>query len=105
MQRDRGGDGRSLAGAQGRQAPARQRALPCAWTPACSRCCACPGPRPELVRAGRVQRNWEEETRVDALLAQGDMVSVRGAGRFRLLDVAGESRKNRLFIDVETFLK
>lgn len=57
------------------------------------------------MRAGRVQRNWEEETRVDALLAQGDMVSVRGAGRFRLLDVAGESRKNRLFIDVETFLK
>ncbi len=59
----------------------------------------------ELVRAGRVQRNWEEETRTDALLAQGDMVSVRGAGRFRLLDVAGESRKNRLFIDVESFLK
>ncbi len=58
----------------------------------------------ELVRAGRVQRNWEEETRTDASLEAGDMVSVRGVGRFRILEKMGESRKNRLFIEVETFL-
>ncbi len=59
----------------------------------------------ELIRAGRVLRNWEEELRPDAQLQMGDMVSVRGTGRFRVLEIAGESRKNRLFIDVETFLK
>ncbi len=58
-----------------------------------------------LIRGGSVQRNWEEEDRTDAEVAPGDVLSVRGQGRVRVRAVQGESRKGRLFLEVETFLK
>ena len=58
-----------------------------------------------LIRGGAVNRNWAEETRSDVELAQGDVISVRGYGRVKVHAVQGESRKGRLFIEVETFLK
>ena len=58
-----------------------------------------------LIRGGAVNRNWAEETRPDVELAEGDVISVRGHGRVKIHAVQGESRKGRLFIEVETFLK
>lgn len=58
-----------------------------------------------LIRGGAVNRNWAEETRPDVELAEGDVISVRGHGRVKIHAVQGESRKRRLFIEVETFLK
>lgn len=58
-----------------------------------------------LIRGGAVNRNWAEETRPDVELAEGDVISVRGHGRVKVHTVQGESRKGRLFIEVETFLK
>lgn len=58
-----------------------------------------------LIRGGAVNRNWAEETRPDVELAEEDVISVRGHGRVKIHAVQGESRKGRLFIEVETFLK
>lgn len=58
-----------------------------------------------LIRGGAVNRNWAEETRPDVELAEGDVISVHGHGRVKIHAVQGESRKGRLFIEVETFLK
>lgn len=58
-----------------------------------------------LIRGGAVNRNWAEENRPDVELAEGDVISVRGNGRVKIHAVQGESRKGRLFIEVETFLK
>lgn len=58
-----------------------------------------------LIRGGAVNRNWAEETRPDVELAEGDVISVHGHGRVKVHAVQGESRKGRLFIEVETFLK
>ena len=58
-----------------------------------------------LIRGGAVNRNWAGETRPDVELAEGDVISVRGHGRVKVHAVQGESRKGRLFIEVETFLK
>lgn len=58
-----------------------------------------------LIRGGAVNCNWAEETRPDVELAEGDVISVRGYGRVKVHAVQGESRKGRLFIEVETFLK
>lgn len=58
-----------------------------------------------LVRGGAVQRNWQETDRTDAEIAEGDVLSIRGYGRIRVHSVQGESRKGRLFLEVETFLR
>lgn len=59
----------------------------------------------EIVRGGLVRLNWEENEHTDAEVEAGDVISVRGHGRIRIHEIQGESRKGRLFIEVETFLK
>ena len=59
----------------------------------------------ELVRSGLVRLNWEENEHTDAEVEAGDVLSVRGHGRIRVHEIQGESRKGRLFVEVETFLK
>ena len=49
-----------------------------------------------LVRAELVKVNHVVETRGDSRLAEGDLVSARGLGRFRLREIAGVTRKGRV---------
>ncbi len=58
-----------------------------------------------LVKGGAVRVNWQENERGDADVKDGDVISVRGHGRVKVHAVQGESRKGRLFVEVETFLK
>ena len=58
-----------------------------------------------LVKGGAVRVNWQDTERTDLEVRDGDMISVRGHGRVKVHSVQGESRKGRLFVEVETFLK
>ena len=49
--------------------------------------------------------NWQETDKTDLDVENGDVISVRGHGRVKVHAVQGESRKGRLFVEVETFLK
>lgn len=59
----------------------------------------------QLIRAGGVSVNWEPALKPDRTMREGDVISVRGHGRIRILELAGASRKDRLFLLVETFLR
>ncbi len=59
----------------------------------------------EVVKSGLVRLNWAENDHTDAQIGSGDMISVRGHGRIKIHEIQGESRKGRLFIEVETFLR
>lgn len=48
-----------------------------------------------LIRAGSVNVNWRAQTNPDAPLRAGDTVSCRGRGRFRVLELAGPTRRGR----------
>lgn len=56
------------------------------------------GKAAELVSSGRVQVNWMECTKADKLLAEGDTVSARGFGKFRLAAVGGTTKKGRISV-------
>ena len=58
----------------------------------------------ELIAAGRVQLNYREVTKPDAPVAQGDVVSARGLGKFELAEVGGLSKKGRTAILVRRYL-
>lgn len=58
-----------------------------------------------LIRAGAVNLNWQETLKTDRDVDDHDVISVRGHGRIKVHGIQGESRKGRLFIEVETFLK
>ena len=62
------------------------------------------GKASELVAAGRVQVNWLECTKPDRLLSEGDTVSARGVGKFKLTQVGGTTKKGRISILLERYV-
>ena len=62
------------------------------------------GKAAEVIAAGRVQLNWADCQKPDRLLREGDVISVRGAGKCRLTEVGGMTKKGRVFITVERYL-
>ena len=59
----------------------------------------------ELIRAGQVQVNHEEELRCDRLLREGQLISVRHFGRIRLKEVGEPTRKDRLPVTLQLFTR
>ncbi len=49
-----------------------------------------------LIERGLVKLNHTEQLRTDARIERGDLVSVRGYGRLKLIEVEGETRKGRI---------
>lgn len=52
----------------------------------------------ELIAAGAVSLNYAPCTKPDAAVKEGDVLSVRGSGKGRVLELGGVSRKGRLFV-------
>ena len=57
-----------------------------------------------LIESGKVQVNWVDCTKSDRQLAEGDTVSARGFGKFRLTEVGGLTKKGRVAVTVRQFL-
>lgn len=58
----------------------------------------------ELIHAGRVQLNHTDCCKPDRSVAQGDVVTARGFGKFLLAEVGGLSKKGRIGITVHRYL-
>lgn len=59
----------------------------------------------EIIRQGSVMVEHVPETRIDRMMAPGQLISIRGFGRVRLKDVGTPTRKERLPITMEVFAK
>ena len=57
-----------------------------------------------LISAEKVQVNWSSATHADKTLKEGDMVSCRGFGRFRVGSVGGNTKKGRIVVEIEKFI-
>lgn len=55
------------------------------------------------IRSGRCKVNWKVEEDPSRLLAEGDIISLQGYGRFKLLAVGGVSKKGRIRLTVGKF--
>ncbi len=58
----------------------------------------------ELIVGGLVSLNWEETDSVSKNLSEGDIISVRGKGRFKVSRIGGLTRKGRYSISVERYI-
>lgn len=54
----------------------------------------------ELIRAGRVKRNFRQTEKPDEEIKPGDSLSVRGYGRFRILEEMGTTKKGKYSLRV-----
>lgn len=57
-----------------------------------------------LISGERVQVNWNVLANASAILKEGDMVSARGFGRFRLGEVGGKTKKDRTVVELEIYI-
>lgn len=62
------------------------------------------GKASEWVSEGRVQKNYRPCGKSDGSVAQGDVISVRGVGKFVLQEVGGLSKKGRIGIVAKRYL-
>ncbi len=62
------------------------------------------GKAAELIHGGMVAVNWEDTQEVSQMLKEGDLLSVRGYGRMRLVSVGGLTRKGRLSVTICRYL-
>lgn len=58
----------------------------------------------ELIRLGAVSLNYRICEKADAPVDSGAVISIRGKGKGRVVEIGGKSRKDRLFISAEKYL-
>ncbi|MFF2482903.1 RNA-binding protein [Paenibacillus sp. NPDC058071] len=56
------------------------------------------------IRAGRCRVNWKTEEDPSEQLRAGDVVSLKGLGRFKILDVDGVTKKGRIRVVIGKFI-
>ena len=56
------------------------------------------------IALGLVSLNYSEAEKPDQIVREGDVISLRGAGKGRLLESGGTSRKGRTFLTAERWL-
>lgn len=56
------------------------------------------------IRAGRCRVNWKSEEDPSVQLREGDVVSIKGLGRFRVLEVDGMTKKGRIRVKIGKFI-
>ena len=62
------------------------------------------GKAPERTSSRRVQLNYRETLTSDAPVAQGDVISARGLGKFEVAEVGGLSKKGRTALLLRRYL-
>ncbi|MBR5157882.1 MAG: RNA-binding protein [Clostridia bacterium] len=58
----------------------------------------------DLISAGQVQLNWTACENPSESVAEGDMLSVRGMGRMKVISAGGETKKGRIRIVIEQYI-
>ena len=58
----------------------------------------------KLITSGMVTLNYLEKSQGTALLKEGDILTVRGYGKFRLTTVGHETRKGRISVLFDAFV-
>lgn len=58
----------------------------------------------EPIKAGRCRVNWKVEEDPSTPLKPGDIVSLKGLGRFKVLDMEGETKKGRLRVRIGKYV-
>ena len=59
----------------------------------------------KLIASGKIKLNYRQIEKSDQIISIGDMISVRGYGRFRLAQQDGFSKSGKAKIVIESLLR
>lgn len=58
----------------------------------------------EIISTGRVFVNFENITKDSKILKEKDIITIRGKGRFKLIETKGNTKKGRLVLNIEKYV-
>ncbi len=58
----------------------------------------------QIINEGRIFVNFENEYKVSKILNIGDIITIRGKGRFKLIELVGNTKKQKCVIKVEKYI-
>ena len=58
----------------------------------------------EIISSGRVFVNFENIIKHSKVLKEGDIITIRGKGRFKILELEGNTKKGREIVIIEKFV-
>ena len=58
----------------------------------------------ELINQERVFVNFKNETKQTKLLNEGELISIRGKGRFKISEIVGNTQKGRYILKIEKYV-
>lgn len=58
----------------------------------------------EIIENQRVFVNYENETRTSKMIKTGDIIVIRGKGKFNIINVEGETRKGKIIVIAEHYI-
>ena len=58
----------------------------------------------EIISRGQLQLNYREELSASAEIKTGDILSVRGTGKFIIEEIAGETRSGRIRVNIKRYV-
>lgn len=58
----------------------------------------------DRIRAGDCRINWKVEIDPSKPVAEGDVISLRGFGRFKLIALGGKSKKDRIYVTIGKYI-
>ena len=58
----------------------------------------------ELINQERVFVNFKNEIKQTKLLNEGDLISIRGKGRFKISEIIGNTQKGRYILKIEKYV-
>lgn len=58
----------------------------------------------EIITSGRVFVNFENILKTSKILKEADILTIRGNGRFKMLEVIGSTKKGRIIIKIEKYV-
>ena len=62
------------------------------------------GKAADIIKSERVKLNFEVTDGVSAALSEGDIISIRGFGRYRLSEIRGTTRKGRISVIIDKYI-
>lgn len=62
------------------------------------------GKAQDLIKSGNVRLNWSNDVNRNRLLEEGDVLSLRGKGKYRISGIVGHSKKGNIVLEVEKYV-
>ncbi len=58
----------------------------------------------DFIKSGNVKLNWSNDISRNRLLEEGDVLSLRGKGKYKISGIVGHSKKGNIVLEIDKYI-